>query len=382
MKLPKRNRWIAPIIIIIGLIAAATFVTAEEDRLPAGVVKQPIAVDVIKAQYGTKRLDIPAWGFIKPCEQVDVFSQVDGLILATPPELMAGSFVTKGDVLFKIDPSDYINALNEAKAVYKQSLQALEIEKGKQKVAQAEFQLLKQSFHDLEQGNGLILREPQLKELEASLEIAATKVDQAKLNLNRTTVVSPCSGQILEEDISIGKHARGEQKVLTIACTDSYHITASFSPIYEPGLNMGDLVEVKVGGEKYEGVVKTIYPQINPNTRHKQVMVEIKGVRITLGAYAEINLKGHEFKRVIALPKNVLRANDTLWILSPLNTLDVRPITIAAQNDAYILVKEGLVANEKIILSHLAMPLKGMTLRPSYKVTNSEVTGSKRRKGI
>lgn len=361
MKYPKHKRWLAPAILITGLIIAVLLIASEEDELPSGLLSKPLAVEVIKARRSTLQLDVPAWGLVNPREQVDIRPQVEGSIVSVSDHIVAGSVVKQGDVLFTIDPRDFENRLAEAKATYEQARQALEIEKGQQKIAREEYKLLQQNDGAIT-NNALALRQPQLKEREAALSMAKAQLEQAELELERTTLNTPCDGQIMEESVAVGQYAENATIALSIACTDSYHITAFFRSDYSVDATKQKAI-VTISGKAYPATLKTVLPQIDPATRQKQALVSVSDVVLPLGYYAAVTLPGLEFKNVIALPKAALRANNTVWILTADNTLDIRSVTLAAQNDEHIFVANGLEDGAQVIISHIASPLKGMELR-------------------
>lgn len=361
MKHPKPKRWLAPAILITGLIIAVLLIASEEDELPSGLRSKPLTVEVIKAQRSTVQLDVPAWGLVEPREQIDIRPQVEGSIVSVSDHVVAGAAINQGDVLFTIDPRDFENRLTEAKAAYEQVMQTLEIEKGQQRIAREEYKLLQQNDSTIKR-NALALRKPQLKEREAALSMAKAQLKQAELDLERTTLNVPCDGQIMKENIAVGQYAENSTIALSIACTDSYHITASFSSDYRVDATK-QKTEVTINDKAYAATLKAVLPQIDPDTRQKQALVSVSDVDLPLGYYAAVTLPGLEFQNVIALPKSALRENNTVWILTSDNTLDIRSVTLAAQNDERIFVANGLEDGAQVILSHIASPLKGMELR-------------------
>jgi RND family efflux transporter MFP subunit len=350
-----------------GLGITGFLASGDEAELPAGVIRNPMAVEITEAKSDTVRLDIPAWGLIEPCEQIDIIPQVSGLITEVTEGLVTGTTVNKGDILFTIDPRDYQNALDEATAAYAQTQQSLEIEKGQQRIAKAEYKLLQQSYESSGIDRALALRKPQLKEREAAVAIAKSRKEQALLNLERTKIIAPCDGQITNENVAVGQYVDTNSAPLSVACTETYHVKALFPPQYNVDPHQKEAV-LHIGNKEYSGIIKAVLPQIDPNVRQKQALIEIENAATSIGAYAQVTLPGKAFESVITLPKTALRADNTVWILTPESTLDIRSVTLAAQNENKMLVQDGLKIGERVILSHIAMPLKGMALR----IQNSE----------
>ena len=88
--------------------------------------------------------------------------------------------------------------------------------------------------------------------------------------------------------------------------------------------------------------VKAVLPQIDPETRRKQALVEFKGKHITLGAYASLILPGPLYRNVAVLPRDALRPGNTVWILSDNGTLQMRTVTVSARDLMNIVIVDGL----------------------------------------
>ena len=60
--------------------------------------------------------------------------------------------------------------------------------------------------------------------------------------------------------------------------------------------------------------------------------------------------------------KEALRSSTTLWVLSAENTLEIRKVTVVAEDKSHICIDEGLQEDDHVIVSHIANPLQGMKL--------------------
>ena len=368
MRFFSLKRMVAPLVLLAGAGISFVLAAREHDALPQAVIKQPPAVAVTEVRILDVRLEIPAWGLVAPREHIDIHPQVSGQIVRMADRLTAGAGVEKGELLFALDARDYQNRLDEAEAAVEQAMQALEIEKGRQKIARAEYRLLLKSMDqdslDQESRNSaLALRIPQLKEREAVLKSAVARRNQARLDLERTMLRAPCSGRIMEERIAVGHFMEAGSSGMSVACTDTYHIMALFSPEYGVDETQGRGVRVNIDGIEYPGQLKTILPQIDAGTRQKQALVAVTGERISVGAYAAVTLPGQLFEQVVSLPAQTLRAGNTVWVMTEDNRLEIRNIQVAAKNRKTIIVHSGLSETEKVILSHISSPINGMPLR-------------------
>jgi RND family efflux transporter MFP subunit len=364
MKQKLKTKRLPILILIVGCVVTATLVALEDDEMPAAPPGELLAVEVAYVQTTDYRLQIPAWGFVEALENIDIRAEVPGKVTHVADTVLAGGRVKRGESLFTIDERDYRNKFEEAQAVHEQAKQALEIEKGLQAVAKAEWATLARGENTESEYAPLALREPYLKDRQAAVRIAAAQEAQAALVLERTHLTSPCDGVIVREMVGVGQYLDTQEVALSIACSERRRIRAWFAPEYAVSAE-GASAKIRVGGMSYVGVIRTMLPQIDPETRQKQALVEIEADDITFGAYAELTLPGRAFENVIVMPVSALRPDTTAWVLDENDTLAVRHLTVLARDARMVVVANGLEEQDRIILSHIAHPLQGMPLVPA-----------------
>ncbi|HBD7142284.1 TPA: efflux RND transporter periplasmic adaptor subunit [Legionella pneumophila] len=132
-------------------------------------------------------------GRFQAVEEVDVRARVTGYLEAI--KFQDGQTVKKGDVLFVIDQRPFKYALARAEAQYALAKAQYEraIKLQKEKFISAE--VIDQRFQDV--------------------QVAETRVQEAKLNLEFTEVKSPISGKISRDFVSVGNLIRMNDTILT-----------------------------------------------------------------------------------------------------------------------------------------------------------------------
>ena len=353
---------LAPIVIIlVACGVTAALVVEEEEGLLEAPPEEPLSVEIVRVEKTDYRLQIPAWGIVEARETIDIRAEVSGKVTKVPGYLLVGGRVREGNRLFTIDKRDYMNRLKKARAVLEKARQALEIEKGLQAVAKGEWAMVSTVKNLKHESAALALRQPQLKDKLAAVRIAEAQEAQATLELERTNVRAPCDGTIVSESVAVGQYFDVRQVAMTIACGGHRRLQAFFPPAYTVA-PVEVAVAVRVDGKSHKGVIKTVLPQIDINTRQKLVLVELDTEDVPLGAYAELTLPGRAFKDVLVIPANALRPHMTAWVFDEDNTLAVQSITVLARDAFSVVVADGLEAGARIIISHIAHPLKGMSL--------------------
>ena len=363
MKRFKKKKLLPALIALAGCAVTVLLVALGEEEKFHVVTSMPLTVETLFVKKTNYQLQVPAWGFVEPRETLDICAEVSGKVVQVPDSVFAGAVVKENELLFKIDDRTYQNTLAEAIAEKSQAQQALEIEKGRQIIAEKEWEFLENSKWQGSKNKSLALRIPQLREREAALQIAAAKEARAALDVERTQITSPCDGVILDENLALGRFFEIGDAGLQIACTDCYQITAFFSPEYaiDPGATF---VSINTGSNRHEGVIRSALPEIDRKTRYKQMLIEFSGSQVVLGDYAELMLPGPFHGDVTVIPKKALRSGNTVWVLSKNRTLEIRTVTVLGKDTENVVVGEGLFENDQVVLSHIASPLAGMKLTP------------------
>jgi len=362
VKRKRKGRWAALAITLAGCAVAALLAAMGEEAPDIAIDRPVLAVETTRIQKADYRIQVPAWGFVKPRETIDIRTQVSGSVDHVSAKVFTGARVNRGEFLFSIDARDYRYALAEATAAYETARQALAIEEGRQTVARSEWKLLEQSPWAGERNKALALREPQRKVCRADVQAALAKQSRAARDVERTRIASPCTGVILSETIAEGDVLDRGDVALRVACTERYQILAAFSPQYRLDPKVRTAV-IEIGTNRHDGIIKAVLPRIDPQTRQKQVLVDFAGQGVVLDAYASLTLPGPFFEDAVVLPVEALRQGSSVWVLGADGTLEIRKITILARDLSHVVVDNGLMENDRVILTHIASPLRGMPLR-------------------
>src|SRR5690606_38341214 len=107
-----------------------------------------------------------------PAREVTIRPEVTGRVVRQNPALEPGGVLLEGDELIGIDDTDYQLALNEQTSAFENANYEQAIERGRQVVAEREWEQLKGEFESLDANPALVLREPHLRRTEALIASA------------------------------------------------------------------------------------------------------------------------------------------------------------------------------------------------------------------
>jgi multidrug resistance efflux pump len=156
-------------------------------------------------------------------------------------------FVHKGDLLMVIDPTDFKIAVSLAEAAVKQSQVNVQN-------AQAEAER-RHKLTDL----AVTLEERQTFDttalsLQAQQQQAQANLDQARVNLERTRIVSPVNGYVTNLAAQLGDYVTVGESQVSIVDADSFWVDGYFEETNVDGIRTGDSANVKLMG--YSQIVR------------------------------------------------------------------------------------------------------------------------------
>ena len=180
------------ILLAIGLLAA----TGCSGKMPAAVQPQPPKVTVAKPEERLIVDYVEFPGQTDAVGEVEVRARVTGYIVKIHFE--DGQEVKQGDVLFEIDPRPYQMALNRATGELAR-LRALS-ETAKVDVSRTERLRPSGAVSEDEYEHAVA----ELKVQQAAIQTAEAVLEEAKLNLEFTRVVSPIDGRVSRRRVTEG----------------------------------------------------------------------------------------------------------------------------------------------------------------------------------
>ncbi|MBI4500972.1 MAG: efflux RND transporter periplasmic adaptor subunit [Gemmatimonadetes bacterium] len=170
--------------VAVPLFFALTAFGCKQNARPA---PPSVPVTVAKAEERPVPFEITAPGTVEPIRAVAVASQVSGLV--TGVNFQEGDEVTAGQILFRIDSRSYRNALQQAQAALARDLGQLQ---NAQRQVDRYQSLARSEYVTDEQYQAL---KTTAEGLVATVQSDSAAVDNAKLNLENTTIRAPISGR-------------------------------------------------------------------------------------------------------------------------------------------------------------------------------------------
>lgn len=378
-------RLLLPIIVVAGSVAVAFWLMQSGPKAkPLPKVRNAVMVDVRPIEFGPQMTTISVMGTVKPQREVALKPQVSGEIIKISDNLIPGGRFGKDEPLLTIDPKDYQLTVKQLASEVAMVAADLQMELGRQRVARKEYDLLGEIVSVEEQA--LMLRVPQLESVRAALEGTRARLEQAQLNLKRTTVKAPFNAVVMSREINLGTRVSPTTTLTTLVGSDTYWIEAPIPTSQLKWISTGQSDSetgspVRIydtaawGPDRYRtGQVIGLTAMVEEHGRMAKLLVEVpdplarqaasgEQLKLLLGSYVRVEIEGKGLPQAAAIERNQIRDGDQAWIMDDQGHLDIRTVQIAFRGQEHVLVTGGVRAGERLITSNLPLQVQGMTLR-------------------
>ena len=345
----------------------------EAERRPPG--KTIPTVDVIEASPQSYTVQLITRGTVTPRTESTLIPQVAGQALAISDNFRAGGFFEKGEELLRIDPVDYELALTTAKAELAKMRLGLSEERAQAKQAESDWKKLGMKGKP----DSLVMRKPQLANARASMASAEARVRRAEVDLERTRILAPYAGRIMEQQVDVGQYVSPGTVLAKIYATDYVEVRLPLTDRQlafvdlpesyrgEDVLKEGPLVKLSsdLGGKTYSWEGRIVRTEGSIDTRSRQLFViaqvddpYLKDASgrppLKIGQFVRAQITGQQLSDVFVLPRSLLSGTDNVLIADQDNKVQRREVEIVWHDAENIVVRSGLNSGDRIIST--AMP--------------------------
>jgi HlyD family secretion protein len=297
---------------------------------------EPVQLVTAEVASGDVVQTVACTGTLDAVTTVDVGSQVSGAISAIPVDF--NSIVHKGDVLAKLDTSDFRAQLDQAHA----SLSKAMADVG---VAQAS---LTDATEKLDRAKALAARQliprsdldtAQVAEDEAKADVksalaqrdeAQASVDTANVNLEHAVILSPINGIVVARKVDVGQTVAASFQTPSLfsiaADLTKMQLTATVDEADIGNVIAGQVARFSIDAypnDRFEGKVVQVrlQPQTVQNVVSYATVIAVDNAKLLLkpGMTATVTIEVARHENVPRLPSAALRFRPTPAVLAALN---------------------------------------------------------------
>ena len=362
-------------ITLLSIMAVFIISCADKSQAPAAAAPT-LPVMSISYQAASTETEYPA--ALQGTVDVEIRPQVSGNLERIYVD--EGTYVNKGQTLFKINERPFREQLNNALA----NLHAAE-------AAYLNAQLEVDKLMPLVQNK--VVSDYQLKTAKASQKIAAANIEQAKamvgsarINLGYTNVTAPVSGYIGRLPKKQGSLVASTDVEPLTSLSDVHEVYAYFSLGETDFIKFKSLYTGNTLGDKIKKIPpvtliladNTDYPQLgkidmvdgqfDKNTGAITLRATFPNAGGTLrsGNTGKIRL-GIQHNDAILVPQSAtVEMQDKIFVftLNKANKVNKMPITIIGKSGTDYLIKDGVKSGDQIVLSGIDKLQEGQVIQP------------------
>ena len=382
------KRVLLPVAILVGCFLVAALLIRNPPQLEESSPEIiPVAVRVIEVQQESVQLTVESQGKVQAAQTANVSAAVAGPVAWISPAMEAGGHVMEGEVLLRLEASDFETALFRSEAALQQ--------------AEAE---ASHSLNELSRLRELaeqrLASDSQLQDSirtaavnEARLADAQASFGQAELDLARTEIKAPFNAIIESRDVELGQYVNRAQSVGVLFGADVVEVRLPLAlrqvgfldiPLGGRGELLGDLApEVKItgffGGEEHiwQGKLVRTEATIDANSNTVQTIIRVEQpdgsttirdgyetIPLPVGLYVKAEIIGREVDGLISLPRYVIRNNNQVLVVDAENKMYYREIEIFRLEEQQVLISGGILPGERICTSPIQAVVDGMSVQP------------------
>jgi membrane fusion protein (multidrug efflux system) len=304
-------------------------------------------------------------GVTRSSHPVNIWSRTEGNLKSI--NYVEGSFVKEGDVLFELDPSEFIASVNEAKA-------NLEREQANLASAEKSMNRLKPllekraaSQKDLDDAATQFAVE------QALVRSAQAQLDKAELQLSYTKITSPISGYTTDAKSREGTLINPSNNGLmtTVSVIDpiwvSINVSENFYQIRTKEIESGQLIPPE--GNEFEvvlilangaefpnrGKVSFVSPVFDQNTGTSSVRAIFPnpGGQLRPGQFVNAHVLGAIRPNAIIVPQESVQQSDQgtyVWVVNGKNRAERRLVETGEWYKNSWVIKSGLKKGDRVVV--------------------------------
>ncbi|MEK6197802.1 MAG: efflux RND transporter periplasmic adaptor subunit [Desulfobacterales bacterium] len=365
-----------------GIIGARFLIATKPkvNRRPPERMAPLVRTAVLQPENYT--FSIPAMGTVIPSRETGLEVPVSGEVIYVHSEFTEGGMFAQGTKILQVDPKDYELAVQQKRRALADAEYSLKLEQGHQDVARQEWSLL---YGDKVVNKGesdLALRKPHLEKVQAEIAAAKAELEQAEINLNRTTLTAPFNALVLKSYVELGSQVSSQKRLADLVGTDTYWVQVSLPVdrlrwVQVPNGDQGAGSEVDIfyrADNVKTGRVARLLPDLSKEGRMARLLIEVadpldlqakdeRQPMLLIGEFVRVSIEGEELHNVYRVPRSALRNDREVWIVDEESKLAIRPVKTIWRDQDTVVVQDGFKPGEALVISDIPAPVAGMDLR-------------------
>ncbi|TPN40857.1 efflux RND transporter periplasmic adaptor subunit [Mesorhizobium sp. B2-3-3] len=333
---------------VAGLIVAALGLAGcSQEKAEVKDIIRPVKVVEIAQAHDTRTLSYS--GSVRARTESALAFRVNGKITERLVDI--GQRVAPGDVLARIDPSDYDLSVKSAQAALDAAERQVETVELARKRAE---QLFAKNFAPKSQLEQATLTYDQAV---ATRDSARSSLDQAKNQVGYTDLKADRDGIVTAVNADVGQVVGSGTPVVTVAVDGEKEVLIAVPEMEIAEFKPGKIVRAGFWSDSalaLDGKVREVAGSADPQSRTFAVRVSLPNdPRVLLGMTANIEASAANEKQLVSIPLSALAQKDSqsiVWTVDRgADTVHARPVKVAEFAAGGVRVAEGLKPGDIVV---------------------------------
>ena len=353
-----RPRWLGyvQLVLIVAAVAVALWFARAPERVQRGVVsdladeKAKPAVSVIRPAPVTQSLTVELTGSVRMERRTRIASEVVGRVVFVSPKFASGGSIAANETFIRVDPAGF----------------ELEVEAAGQALREAEIRMEVERARGEEDAESFELAE-------ASAAKARIALEQARLQLERTSISLPYEVRVVRSDVAVGE---------LVGPAELVGPSSRLGVVYPPGALevdapvetkdlehlapvIGRSAEIHAGGRTWPAEVVRVSSVVAPKTRLASLFLRFRegsppDSLPRPGTFVEVAITGPSHENVYVLPESVVQERGSVWVVDGGVLRAFVPRTLGRTGDGWVV--EAFDAGEGVVVGALPGARAGLAV--------------------
>ena len=339
-------------------------------------------VEASRLETASSEIVIRSQGTVMPRTETVLSAEVSGAIVDISPKFIAGGVFSAGEVLLRIDPTNYKTAVDRAKALVNQ----------------------RQIEHD----GALKLRtqgyraEAEYAAAQAALASAKADLVRSERDLERTYIRLPYHGIVRSKDADLGQFVNPGTRLGVTFATDVAEVRLPLTDQDLAFIDLPDAREITETGSanghtvSLSAIQKGELRQWPANIVRSEAVVDEKSrvsyavaqiedpygfksdmTPLPMGTFVSAALKGVSPGEMIRVPRSAIRGSNQLVFVDDENRIRMRQVNVFRFDADYAYIRDDSLVGERIVLTAMENPINGMLVRTTLDPEVEDVDASR-----
>ena len=307
--------------IVIAVVGGSVLLSSSLGPDPAPVrsakPEARLVVTTMTPAASSYRPDLALTGTVEASTIINIVPQVSGKVIHVSSSFRPGARVSKGELLFAIEPSDYELAVQRTLAdieIARSDLIRLEAEA----TAEKNIFLSSNPQRDIPD---LIARVPQIAAAKARIKAGEAARAAADLSLKRTRVYAPFDARVIDTQLDVGQVVTGTVALGSLYSIENLEVVTPVSsddlrrignPVGRAALIVSDFA----ADRQFSGSVVRQGAALDEFTRLGKLFIRTEAnEQLTLGEFVNVVIEGDAVDSAFGIPESGLTSRDQVWVV-------------------------------------------------------------------